>query len=197
MANQSNPDIGSGDALLIVDMQNDFLPGGSLGVADGDAVIPVLNSGIERFQHAGLPIFASRDWHPADHCSFADQGGPWPAHCIAGSPGAQFASRLALPASVMIISKGTHVSRDAYSAFQETDLDERLRDLRITRLFVGGLATDYCVFNTVKDALRHGYRVVLLTDAIRAVNLKPDDGAHAEQEMLHLGAQPAQIGDIA
>jgi len=98
---------------------------------------------------------------------------------------------------VLIISKGTHASRDDYSAFQETDLNERLHELQITRLFVGGLPTDYCVFNTVKDALRHDYRVVLLTDAIRAVNLKPDDGARAEQEMQRLGAQPAQTGDIA
>lgn len=178
------------DALLIVDVQNDFLPGGALAVPAGDAVIAPLNRWIERFRAAGLPIIASRDWHPVDHCSFSPQGGPWPPHCIAGSAGAAFAAALALPDDAWVISKATAKDAEAYSAFAGTDLDTRLQGRGIRRLFVGGLATDYCVKNTVLDALRLGYAVRLLTDAIRAVDVRPGDGERALAEMAAAGAEP-------
>ncbi|MDP6179047.1 MAG: nicotinamidase [Desulfatiglandales bacterium] len=180
----------TGDALLIVDVQNDFLPGGSLVVPNGDKVIPAFNRYIELVQSKGLPLFATRDWHPKDHCSFKEQGGPWPPHCIVDSEGAQFASELRLPDLAIIISKGEAIDDDNYSCFLRTELDERLRSARIGRLLIGGLATDYCVLHTVKDALKHGYEVLLLEDAIRAVNVHPEDGKKAEEEMTSLGAIP-------
>lgn len=181
-----------GDALLIVDVQNDFLPGGSLAVPQGDDVVPTLNrySGVFRRRH--LPIFASRDWHPSNHCSFTEQGGPWPPHCVAESNGAQFASSLDLNEAV-IISKATTLESDAYSAFENTDLDQHLKQANIKRLFIGGLATDYCVLNSVRDAIRLKYAVVLLEDAIRPVNIQPEDGLKAFEEMLELGCQPATV----
>jgi nicotinamidase/pyrazinamidase len=187
----------SGDALILVDVQKDFLPGGSLAVPSGEQVVPVLNRYIGLFRERNLPIFATRDWHPANHCSFITQGGPWPPHCVQGSPGAEFASDLALPEEAFIISSATNPDREAYSGFSETDLHTRLKALGIERLFIGGLATDYCVLNTVKDALALGYQVFLLRDAIRAVNVHPRDGEEAEQEMVSLGAVPVTIVQIA
>jgi nicotinamidase/pyrazinamidase len=178
------------DALIIVDVQKDFLPGGSLAVPQGQEVVPAFNRYIETVQSKGLPVFATRDWHPSGHCSFKEQGGPWPPHCIVDSEGAQFADDLYLPDSVVVISKGTRTDKDAYSGFEGTDLDERLRSRGVRRLLIGGLATDYCVLNTVRDALEQGYRVLLLEDAIRAVNVHPEDGKKAVVEMTHLGAIP-------
>jgi len=176
----------AGDALLIVDVQNDFLPGGSLAVAHGDEVIAPVNGYIEIFHRRGLPIFASRDWHPADHISFVAQGGPWPPHCVPGTPGAEFAKALHLPPETEVISKASRA--DVYSDFQETDLAEQLHSREIVRLFVGGLATDYCVRATVEDAIRAGFGVVLLTDAVRAVNVHPHDGEEALHAMEEEGA---------
>jgi nicotinamidase/pyrazinamidase len=181
------------DALILVDVQQDFLPGGSLAVPQGDEVVPVLNHYIEQFQAAGLPIVATRDWHPADHCSFQAQGGIWPLHCVAGTAGAEYAPGLQLPDTALIVSKATRPEADAYSGFDATDLATRLRDAGVKRLFVGGLATDYCVLNTVRDALAAGFQVVLLRDAVRAVNRQPADGAEAEREMIRLGAQPMTL----
>ena len=178
------------DALLIVDVQNDFVPGGSLAVPRGDEVIPVLNRYIEAFVGAGLPVFATRDWHPVDHCSFKAQGGSWPSHCVAGSPGAAFAPSLMLPPSATVVSKATERDRDAYSAFAGTELDAMLRRIGALQLFVGGLATDYCVLSTVRDARALGFDVMLLADAIRAVDVRQGDGARAEAEMTGLGARP-------
>jgi nicotinamidase/pyrazinamidase len=187
----------AGDALVVVDVQNDFLPGGNLAVPQGDAVVPVLNQYIAAFAARGLAVFATRDWHPANHCSFTSQGGPWPPHCIADSNGAAFAANLKLPPATTVISKATRAETDAYSGFEGTDLEARLRAQGVKRVFVGGLATDYCVLNTVKDARRHGYEVYLLTDAIRAVNVKPDDGHKAEGEMRRLGAKPIMHAQLA
>ena len=187
---------GPGDALLIVDVQNDFLPGGSLAVPKGDDVVPALNGYSSAFRSRHLPIFASRDWHPAHHCSFAKQGGPWPPHCVAETPGAQFAAGLDLTGAV-IISKATAPETDACSAFESTDLDSRLKQAGIKRLFVGGLATDYCVLNSVRDAIRLNYQVILLEDAIRAVNVHPEDGAKAIHEMLELGSRPATLESVS
>ncbi len=189
-------ELGKGDALVIVDVQRDFLPGGALAVPRGDEVVPVLNGYIRLFRDKGLPIIATRDWHPPNHCSFKEQCGPWPPHCVQGTPGAQFAPGLELPRDVIIISKATRPQEEAYSGFEGTDMDEKLKALGVKRLFVGGLATDYCVLSTVKDALKLGYRVYLLLDAIRAVDVNPGDGERAIEEMKSLGAIPITLEDL-
>ncbi len=181
--------IGKHDALIVVDVQNDFLPGGALAVNEGDAVVPIINECIQHFTAKELPIFATGDWHPADHCSFVENGGQWPKHCVADSPGAQIAENLELPDDVSIVHKGTDSDKEAYSGFQGTDLAKQLRAHGVRRVFVGGLATDYCVLNTVIDALAKGFNVVLLTHAIRAVDLDPGDGNRAILSMREQGAK--------
>jgi nicotinamidase/pyrazinamidase len=176
------------DALVVVDVQRDFLPGGALAVPEGDAVVPVLNAWIARFAAAGLPIAATRDWHPADHCSFIAQGGPWPPHCMVQTPGAAFSPDLDLPATAIIVSKGTRQDDAGYSEFEGTELHRRFQHLGVRRVFIGGLATDYCVLNTVLDALRLGYEVRLLTAGVRAVEVQPGDGARAIATMRAAGA---------
>lgn len=188
---------GDGDALVVVDVQNDFLPGGPLAVVDGDRVVAPLNRYIHLFQQRELPLVFTRDWHPANHCSFHAQGGPWPPHCVAGSPGAGFAPGLHVPANATLISKGAHAGIDAYSAFQGTGLGAYLQRLGCRRIFVGGLATDYCVLATVRDARQQGLAVVVLRDAIRAVAVQPEDGRRAEDEMLRLGAHPLTWDEVA
>jgi nicotinamidase/pyrazinamidase len=148
------------------------------------------------FASRSLPVFATRDWHPPNHCSFAAQGGSWPVHCVAGTPGAEFSSQLELPGDAHIISKATEPAREAYSDFSASDFDERLRQLAVRRLFVGGLATEYCVLATVRDAITRGYKVVLLVDAIRSIEVQPGDGRRAIDEMSRLGAVPASWEDI-
>ena len=183
-----NLTLNPGDALVVVHVQNDFLAGGSLAVPQGDEVVPVLNRYLAAFEMKGLPIFATRDWHPPNHCSFKPYGGLWPPHCVAGSRGAAFAPGLKLPSSAIVISQAMNPDKEAYSGFEGTDLDARLRAAGVRRLYVGGLATDYCVLNTVRDGLSLGYEVFLLEDAIRAVNVQPDDGRKAEDEMIRLEA---------
>ncbi|HUX90752.1 MAG TPA: isochorismatase family protein [Gallionellaceae bacterium] len=178
-----------GDALLVTDIQNDFLPGGSLAVQRGDEVVPLLNRYIDLFVARKLPVFATRDWHPEHHCSFREQGGPWPPHCVAGTRGAEFAAALLLPLTAVIISKATTPEQDAYSSFLGTELERKLRDAGVKRLFIGGLTTDYCILNSTRDALRLGYQVFVLADAIRAVDVQPGDGARAVEEMVRQGAQ--------
>lgn len=197
MKNASETTVQSGDALIIVDMQNDFLPGGSLAVPEGDQVIAPLNQYIDLFLQKHLPIYATRDWHPVNHCSFKKQGGPWPPHCIADSEGARFSSDLKLPANTMIVSKGTTSEKDAYSGFEDTELAEMLRSEKIKRVFIGGLATDYCVLNTVKDALTQGFETVLLQDAVRAVNVQPEDGEKAKDEMQNAGAKTVTVEKLS
>ncbi|MBC9072107.1 nicotinamidase [Thauera sp. CAU 1555] len=187
----------AGDALLVVDLQRDFLPGGALAVADGNAVVPVLNRYIDLFSAARLPRVFSRDWHPANHVSFAERGGPWPPHCIAETTGASFAPGLNVPPDAYIVSKATGAEADAYSAFQGTDLAGWLRHRGCRRVFVGGLATDYCVRETVLDALALGFEAVLLTDAVRAVEVEPGDGRRALEAMIVRGARPATLQAIA
>ncbi|MEZ5581716.1 MAG: nicotinamidase [Candidatus Competibacteraceae bacterium] len=186
----------TGDALIIVDVQNDFLPGGALAVPDGDAIIPLLNAYIDIFRERNLHIYATRDWHPAHHCSFKAQGGIWPVHCVADTPGAAFARQLQLPPSTVVISKAMSPDQDAYSGFQGTDLAQRLRAQGIKRLHIGGLATDYCVLNTVRDALAEQFAVVLLEDAIRAVDLNADDGVKAIAAMHEQGAVSTTLAKI-
>ncbi|CAH1089788.1 isochorismatase family protein [Candidatus Nitrotoga sp. 1052] len=190
-------DLQPGDALLVTDIQNDFLSGGSLAVPGGDEVVPVLNRYIDIFVTRNLPVFVTRDWHPEHHCSFRAQGGPWPPHCIVGTHGAEFAAALRLPPSAVIISKATTPEHDAYSSFLRTDLDRQLRDAGIRRIFIGGLTTDYCVLNTTRDALQLGYQVFVLVDAIRAVDVQPGDGQRAVEEMIALGAKCISLQKLA
>ena len=183
------PELRASDALLIVDVQRDFCPGGALAVPDGDAVVPVLNQWIDAARDAGTAIFASRDWHPSDHVSFLEQGGPWPLHCVAETTGAAFHPDLALPVSATIIDKGTGSQREAYSAFEGTDLAAQLQAAGIERLWVGGLALDYCVRASVLDARRiAGLPVQVILNATRAVEVQPGDGSRALDDMRSAGA---------
>lgn len=182
------------DALLIVDAQCDFMPGGALGVQSGDEIIPVLNSLAGKMAAAGLPVIASRDWHPPDHCSFIEQGGPWPQHCVAGTPGAEIDPRMQLPADTRVVDKAVDEDKEAYSALDDTGLDEWLRQRGVHRLIVGGLATDYCVLNTARDALEAGYDVVILEDAVRAVDA--ETGRHALDELRESGAVIATSAEV-
>jgi len=177
-----------GDCLLIVDMQNDFMPWGSLPVPDADKIIPVLNSYIEILPKKGLPVFASRDWHPPNHCSFKENGGKWPSHCVQHTEGAEFAKGLILPKETVVISKATTPEKEAYSALQDTELADLLRQNHINRCFVGGVATEYCVLSTVLDLLDLGYETYVLKDAIKAVNINPGDEEKALEEMRKKGA---------
>ena len=187
--------LAAGNALLLVDVQNDFLPGGSLPVPGGDEIIPILNRYLALFGAHDLPIFATRDWHPPNHCSFLQNGGPWPAHCIAETRGAAFPGSLELPPHAYIISKATSPGKDAYSGFDDTQLDALLRSLGIHRLLVGGLATEYCVLNTVRDALKCHYSTFILKDAVRAINVS--GGLEALEEMERLGAIPIHYESLA
>jgi nicotinamidase/pyrazinamidase len=186
----------AGDALLVIDMQQDFLPGGALPVEGGDQLVALINAYLHAFADRGLPIFASRDWHPADHMSFKRQGGPWPSHCVVGSTGAQWAPGLAWPASTQVISKGCDREGDAYSAFFETDLAERLQHAGVHRVFVAGLATDYCVLRTVQDARLLGLGVVLLLDAVAAVDVQAGDGQRAVHQMHGWGVEAACFAEL-
>jgi nicotinamidase/pyrazinamidase len=185
------------DALLIADIQNDFLPGGALGISGGNVVLPALQGYIRRFQARGLPIFLTRDWHPPNHCSFRSRGGIWPVHCVAGSPGSLPPTAFEVPPAAVLIYKAVDPDEEAYSAFQHTPLHRHLQALGVGRLLIGGLATDYCVLNSVKDARALGYDVCLLMDGIKAVNIRPDDGRRAEEEMIRLGARPIRLESLA
>ena len=179
----------SGDALLVVDVQNDFCPGGALAVADGDAVVPVLNDWIAAARESGARVFASRDWHPVDHLSFAERGGLWPAHCVQDTPGAAFHVDLELPEDAVVVSKADEADHEAYSAFDSGELGDQLRAAGIRRLWVGGLATDYCVKASVLDATQiAGLEVHVIIDAIRAVDVTPGDGEAALDAMRDAGA---------
>lgn len=188
-------EIGKHTALVVVDMQKDFCPGGALPVAEGDKVVPALNKYIEKFQKAGAPIIFTRDWHPPDHSSFKAQGGPWPAHCVQNSDGANFHPDLVIPPRAEIVSKADKKD-EAYSFFQGTDLAEKLKERGIRTLLVGGLATDYCVRETVLDGLKYGFQVYHLDDASRGVNVKPDDSELALREMVAKGAKRITIANL-
>jgi nicotinamidase/pyrazinamidase len=189
------------DALVVVDVQNDFCPGGALAVPDGDHVVPVLNRYAERFAAQGAAVFASRDWHPPRTKHFAAYGGIWPPHCVQGTTGAALHPALVLPALTQVVSKGMDPEEDAYSCFQAraeqgADFASLLAAREIQRLFVGGLATDYCVKATALDALRAGLVVVVLHDAVRAVEVKPGDGARALAELAAAGAASARLDEV-
>ena len=181
-------------AVLVIDVQTDFCPGGALAVPGGDRVVSVLNPVLHQAVRRGLPVYASRDWHPAASSHFVAGGGIWPVHCVAGTEGARFHEELCLPANTRIVSKGLEADSDGYSVF-EGRLDngaafhDDLRRRGITHLITGGLATDYCVRHSVLDARRRGWQVTLLTDAIAAVETTPGDGARALEEMRAAGAE--------
>jgi nicotinamidase/pyrazinamidase len=184
----------SSKALLVVDVQNDFCPGGALGIQGGNWIIPILNRYIKYFETENLPIFVTRDWHPKVSKHFEQFGGVWPIHCIEGSYGAQFHPELGLPKAALVMSKGMDPEEDSYSAFHAADssgmvLGNLLKDLGVTQIYIGGLATDYCVKYSVLDALKDGLEVFILTDAIAGVNLKPEDSSLAMDEMVSLGAK--------
>ncbi|MDJ0678985.1 MAG: isochorismatase family protein [Xenococcaceae cyanobacterium MO_167.B52] len=174
-----------GDALLIVDVQKDFCPGGALPIQDGDKVVPILNRWIAAAVVKSLPIYASRDWHPVGHISFKERCGPWPPHCIQDSDGAGFHANLKLPKSVVKVTKGTRFDRDQNSVFDETGLAEDLRKKGIKRLLVGGLAEDVCVLATVLDGCREGFEVTLISDGTRPISVPGSE--KARKKMLQSG----------
>lgn len=181
--------------LVVVDVQNDFCPGGAIPVPDGDKVVPMLNEYVKKFREAGAAIVFTRDWHPPDHSSFKSQGGPWPPHCVQNSKGAEFHRALILPPGVEIVSKADKMD-EAYSFLQGTDLAGEFHQRGLTKMFVGGLATDYCVKETVLDGLKHGFEVYHLDDASRGVNVQSKDSELALVEMVKRGAKRVTYGDV-
>jgi nicotinamidase/pyrazinamidase len=175
-------------ALIVVDVQNDFCPGGALAVANGDEVVLPMNSLIDEFLERGDPVFKSRDWHPPATKHFEAYGGTWPVHCVQNTAGAEFHPQLRDDPRIHIISKGLGDS-DCYSAFDETDLAQQLQSANVDEVLVGGLATDYCVKATVLAALEEGFSVKALKNAMRPVDLNPGDGEKAIEEMRMAGAE--------
>ena len=174
------------DALIVVDVQIDFCPGGALPIDRGDEVVPVLNRWIAAAAEAGLPICASRDWHPRHHLSFKESGGEWPVHCVQDSVGARFHPELSLPGDALVVTKGVRFDRDQYSAFDETGLATELRKRDVRRLWIGGLAQDVCVRATVLEARREGFDAIVIADATRPVTRS--GGTRANEEMRQAGA---------
>jgi nicotinamidase-related amidase len=183
-------------ALLVVDVQNDFCPGGAVPVPEGDRVVPVLNSYIDLFMERGAQVFFTRDWHPKNHMSFKERGGQWPPHCVQETEGAAFHKDLEVPSAATIISKADRPDSEAYSGFSGTDLAAGLRDLGVDKVLVGGLATDYCVKNTVLDAVKEGFETYHLKDASRGVEASPGDTEKAVEEMKAAGARELELKDL-
>jgi nicotinamidase/pyrazinamidase len=186
---------GKSTALIVVDVQCDFCPGGALAVPEGDKVIPPLNKYIRKFEADGGTLIFTRDWHPPDHSSFKPQGGPWPPHCVQNSNGAKFHPALKIPSKAEIISKGDR-KEEAYSGFHGTNLAERLRHRGIKTLFIGGLATDYCVKATILDGLKENFEVYHLDDASRGVDAKPGDSLTALQLVTMKGCKRITLKQI-
>jgi nicotinamidase/pyrazinamidase len=177
------------NALLIVDFQNDFTPGGALAVREGNAIGERIDA-LARSGQFDL-VVATRDWHPEDHGSFEQHGGPWPVHCVAGSEGAQLHRSLDASLVHVIVDKGHDPSTEGYSGFEATNLAELLREHGVDHVTVVGLATDYCVKNTALDALRHGFGVTVDSNAVRAVDVEPGDGDRALEEVRVAGGSIA------
>lgn len=173
------------DALLIVDVQNDFCPGGALPIEQGGAVVPILNEWIDAAVKTGIPIYASRDWHPAAHLSFTPEGGIWPPHCVQDTEGAAFHPDLSLSAGTVLVTKGARFDKDQYSAFDETGLATELKKRDVCRIWIGGLALDVCVRATALDARKAGFEVHLIRAATRPVT--PEGGADALKELKRAG----------
>ena len=175
------------EALLIVDVQNDFVPGGALAVPDGDAVIEPLN----RLARTHDTVFATRDWHPPDHHSFEPEGGPWPVHCVQGTEGAELHPALDRDNIDVVIDKGQNPDEDGYSGFEDTDLAKILREHGIDAVTVVGLAADVCVKNTALDAARQGFRVTVDREGTRGVDVEPGDTERAFEDLQAAGASVA------
>lgn len=177
-------------ALILVDIQNDFCPGGALAVNEGDQIVPIANQLIRAFPL----VISTQDWHPANHISFKERGGPWPPHCVQGTRGAELHPDVRTDTIAHYFRKASSPEKDDYSEFEGKDargrsLDELLKSHGVGKLYVVGLATDYCVLETVLDGIKYGYEVYAVTDAMRAVNVNPDDGQKALQKMAQAGAQ--------
>ena len=173
------------EALIVVDMQRDFMPGGALPVPEGDKIIPKCNEYIMKFRERGALIVATRDWHPENHISFREQGGPWPKHCVQNTPGAEFV--VELPADAVIISKATEPDKEAYSGFEGTNLAEILRKNGVKRVYICGVATEYCVRATALDAVKHGFETYLLRDAVKGI--RPEDEERVLKELEQAGVR--------
>jgi nicotinamidase/pyrazinamidase len=188
-------------ALIVVDVQKDFCPGGALAAPGGDDIIPVLNRYVADARTRDITVYASRDWHPERTSHFKDYGGQWPPHCVQESPGAQFHADLNLPPDAVIVSKGDDPQRHGYSAFDGRTSDGKtllhdLRDRHITRVYVTGIATDYCVKATALDALQAGLEVRVLPDAMTGIDLRPGDAQRALDEMSAAGARIVRSLDV-
>lgn len=184
-------------ALILVDIQNDFCPGGALAVSEGDRIIPIINRLMPKFPL----VISTQDWHPANHISFREQGGPWPPHCVQGSRGSELHSALETHEIAHYFRKASSPDKDDYSEFAGKDdrgrtLDQLLRSKGVKKLYVVGLATDYCVLETVLDGLRLGYEVYAVRDAMRAVNVNPEDGENALQRMAGSGANLVTSNEV-
>lgn len=187
MSTRNEHGLKTGDALLVVDVQNDFCPGGALAIEEGDEVVPVLNHWLAAAAKAGIPVFASRDWHPAGHISFESRGGPWPPHCLQDSEGARFHPELQLPEDVIKVTKGVRFDQDQYSAFDQTGLADELAARDVSRVWVGGLALDVCVQATAREARSHGFEVMLIESATRPVSAA--DGEAAIRRLREKGVE--------
>ena len=184
-------------ALILVDIQNDFCPGGALAVAEGDRIVDPVNRLMPHFPL----VISTQDWHPANHVSFKAQGGPWPPHCVQGTRGAELHPALETQTIAHYLRKASSPGKDDYSEFEGKDdqgrsLDQVLKSHNVKRIFAAGLATDYCVLATVLDGLKLGYEVVAITDSMRAVNVEPEDGARALRQMSEAGASLVTSDDI-
>lgn len=188
-------------ALLVVDVQNDFCHNGALPVPDGERVVAPLNRALECFAKAGRPVLASRDWHPPATKHFQEYGGAWPVHCLQGTPGAAFHPELKLPPGTVVLSKGIDPKQDGYSAFEAVaddgrTLDEVLTSQGVRHLYIGGLASDYCVRSSVLDALRLDFCVTVLSDGVAGVDVQPGDSARALEEMSRAGAHFCTVDEL-
>lgn len=185
------------EALVIVDLQNDFCPGGALAVDQGDQVVPVIQAWVDQFQRDGRCVVTTQDAHPPHHISFHERGGPWPPHCVVGTPGFELHPGLTLAPHPQF-HKGSDPDIDAYSGFEGTlanpgeepqTLEQYLRAHAIDTLYVAGLATDYCVRATVLDAIEKGFHTTVLVDGVRGVDVNPGDSRRALDEMAQKGAR--------
>lgn len=192
----ANP-VGKGDALVMVDPQRDYLPGGALAIPHADLAIEALNRYAAQFDGLGLPVVVTRDWHPVNHASFQELGGHWPPHCLAGTHGAELPDSLHLPARALVLSKGVQPESEGRSAFDNTHLAALLRRAGVRRVFIGGLCTDDCIRATALDALREGFEVVLLEDAIRTTDARPGDTARAMTSLRSRGARLTHFDQVA
>jgi nicotinamidase/pyrazinamidase len=180
------------EALLIIDFQNDFTSGGALEVPEGDEIAEPVKRLADRFEI----VMATRDWHPPDHASFETQGGPWPVHCVRGTPGAEFHPAMDEVALDEVVDVGREREDEGYSGFEKSELANLLRERGVDKVFVTGLATDYCVRASAIDACREGFDTTVVEDAIRAVNVNPDDGERAIEDMKQAGANVATSEEV-